>query len=75
MPRSRRQRERDPDRASAPPSAALALAADSLREATGRVIDRNVLAGMILNRLDHWVRTYEARGLIRSWTRGEIGTF
>lgn len=53
------------------------LAADSLREATGRVIDRNVLAGMILNCLDHWVRTYEARGLdpvLDAWRDRDILT-
>lgn len=53
------------------------LAADSLSEAAGRTIDRNVLLAMILNHLNHWVRTYEARGpdpILDAWRDRDILT-
>jgi BirA family biotin operon repressor/biotin-[acetyl-CoA-carboxylase] ligase len=49
---------------------AEAAAATSVLELTGRVIDRNVFAAELLNRLEAWYATWEAqgrRGVIRAW--------
>lgn len=53
------------------------LAADSLREIAGHDLDRNVLAGRILNALDRWVKTYRTGGLdpvLSAWRDQDILT-
>ena len=53
------------------------LAADSLREAAGHELDRNLLAGKILNALDRWVKAYETGGLdpvLNAWRDRDILT-
>ena len=53
------------------------LAADSLREIAGHDLDRNVLAGRIVNALDRWVKTYRTCGLdpvLDAWRDRDILT-
>jgi BirA family transcriptional regulator, biotin operon repressor / biotin---[acetyl-CoA-carboxylase] ligase len=53
------------------------LAAGSLREIAGHDLDRNALAGRILNALDHWVKTYRTGGLdpvLDAWRDRDILT-
>jgi BirA family biotin operon repressor/biotin-[acetyl-CoA-carboxylase] ligase len=56
---------------------ASGLGADSLREVAGRELDRNLLAGAILNALDRWVKIYENGGLdpvLKAWCDRDILT-
>jgi BirA family transcriptional regulator, biotin operon repressor / biotin---[acetyl-CoA-carboxylase] ligase len=53
------------------------LAADSLREIAGHDLDRNVLAGRIVNALDRWVKTCRTGGLdpvLDAWRDRDILT-